>query len=97
MSDWTAQTADRIEQTVATVRERTVKPAETVSRAVVFGTLVAFFALTAAVLLCVLVFRLLSIALPVWAAWLVLGGIFVIGGALCWVFRSRAAESPADV
>jgi hypothetical protein len=58
--------------------------------------LVGFFALTAFVLLCVLVFRLLAIAMPVWAAWLVLGGIFVIGGALCWAFRSRSGETPAD-
>jgi hypothetical protein len=96
MSDWTAQTADRIERTVASVRERTVRPAETASRAVVFGLLAGFFALTAVVLLCVLVFRLLCIAMPVWAAWLVLGGIFVVGGGLCWAFRTRPAETPAD-
>jgi hypothetical protein len=99
MSDWTSEAADRIDQMVGTVRDRTVVPAETVSRAIVFGTLVAFFAATAAVLLSIMVFRLLALALPIWAAWLVMGGIFVAGGAFCWAMRSRTSkEDPtADV
>lgn len=95
MSDWNTETADRIEQLVTTVRARTVGPAETASRAVVFGLLTAFFVGTAAVLVAIMGFRLLAIGLPVWAAWLVLGGIFMVGGALCWVIRSRALGKAA--
>ncbi len=96
MSDWTGQAADRMEQVVATVRARTVVPARSASQVVVFGLLAAFFVITAAVLLTILVFRLLCLALPIWAAWLVLGGIFVAGGAFCWAIRSRSLEALPD-
>jgi hypothetical protein len=96
MSDWTGQAADRIEQVVTTVRDRTVVPARSASQVVVFGLLAAFFVITAAVLLTILLFRLLCLALPIWAAWLVLGGIFVAGGAFCWAIRSRSLEALPD-
>jgi hypothetical protein len=96
MSDWTGQTADRIEQVVATVRDRTVVPARSASQVIVFGLLAAFFVGTAFVLLTILLFRLLCLALPIWAAWLVLGGIFVAGGAFCWAIRSRTLEATPD-
>jgi hypothetical protein len=96
MSDWTGQAADRIEQVVGTVRDRTVVPARSASQVIVFGLLAAFFVGTAAVLLTILLFRLLSLALPIWAAWLVLGGIFVVAGAFCWTIRSRSLEAVPD-
>lgn len=96
MSDWTGQAADRIEQIVTTVRDRTVVPARSASQVVIFGLLAAFFVGTAAALLTILVFRLLTLGLPVWAAWLVLGGIFVAAGAFCWAIRSRALEAAPD-
>jgi len=96
MSDWTGQAADRIEQVVTTVRDRTVVPARSASQVVVFGLLAAFFVGTAAVLLTILLFRLLCLALPIWAAWLVLGGIFVGGGAFCWAIRARGLEALPD-
>jgi hypothetical protein len=96
MSDWTGQAADRIEQAVTTVRDRTVVPARTASQMIIFGLLAAFFVGTAAVLLTILLFRLLSLALPIWAAWLVLGGIFVAAGGFCWAIRSRSLETLPD-
>ncbi len=96
MSDWSGQAADRIEQVVATVRDRTVVPARAASQVIVFGLLASFFVGAAAVLLTILAFRLLSLALPIWAAWLVLGGIFVAGGAFCWAIRSRVLETLPD-
>ena len=96
MSDWTGQAADRIEQVVTTVRDRTVVPARSASQVVVYGLLAAFFVVTALVLLTILLFRLLCLALPIWAAWLVLGGIFVGAGAFCWAIRSRSLEAVPD-
>ncbi len=89
MSDWTTETVDRIEEVVATVRDRTVVPAENATKAVVYGLLVTFFAGTAAILLCIAAFRALDVYLPgpVYWAYLVLGGIFVVGGAFCWTRR----------
>ena len=51
MADWTTQAADAIETAVTTVRDRTVVPARKATKVVVYGLLVAFFALTAAFLL----------------------------------------------
>ena len=45
MADWTTDAVDTLENVVATVRDKTVVPAQTATRAVVFGLLVAFFVL----------------------------------------------------
>jgi hypothetical protein len=92
MSDWTADAADAVERVVTTARDRTVTPVTTVARAVVYGLLAAFFVITALLLLAILVFRVLSIVLPIWAAWLVIGGISVLAGGFCW---SRRSARPA--
>ena len=47
MADWTTDAVDTIENVVATVRDKTVVPAQKATKAVVFGLLVAFFVLTA--------------------------------------------------
>ncbi len=91
-SDWTVEAADTIERTVATVRERTVEPARAVTRAVVFGLLAGFFVASALTLLAIGGFRLLTLGVPVWAAWLILGGIFVIAGAFSWAKRKAPQE-----
>lgn len=94
MSDWTTETADRVERVVATVRDRTVVPAQNVTKAIVYGLLAAFFGLTALTFLCVAAFRALESYLPgeVWLAYLVLGGIFVLAGAFCWTRRAARAR-----
>lgn len=88
MSDWTTQAADTIEKGVVLVRDKTVVPAQRGARAAVYGFLAAFFVLTAGILGAILIFRLLNIGLPVWASWLVLGGIFVVAGTFCWTRRT---------
>ena len=89
MSDWTEQAADAVEKTVVLVRDKTVLPAQQGAKVVVYGFLTAFFALTAFMLVTILLFRLLSIALPVWAAWLIVGGIFLLAGGFCWSRRTK--------
>jgi hypothetical protein len=97
MADWTTQAADAIETAVAAVRDRTVVPARKATKAVVFGLLATFFVLTALVMLVVGLFRLLVILTgEVWASYVILGGIFVIGGTFCWSMRApRAAKEAA--
>ena len=87
--DWTVDAVDRIEEVVATVRDKTVVPAQNVTKAVVYGMLTAFFVLTALILASIGVFRLIDVYLPgeVYWAYLVVGGIFVLGGAFCWARR----------
>lgn len=92
MSDWSAQAAETVERTVTAVRDRTVAPAQRITRAIVYGLLATFFVLGALTLLALLAFRGLSLLLPIWAAWLVLGGVFVLGGGVCWARRGPRAS-----
>lgn len=88
--DWTTDAADAIERAVALVRERTVEPAHNITRVVVFGLLAALIAIPALIIIAVGFFRGLVLVYQgeVWAAWLTLGGIFLLLGAFLWVRRS---------
>ena len=93
MSEWTSQAADAIEKTVVAVRDRTVEPAQQAARYVVYGVFAACCVLTAVLLLVIVGFRVLTYAMPVWAAWMVLGGILVVGGAFLWTRRTAGGAS----
>ena len=87
--DWTTDAVDTLENVVAAVRDKTVVPAQKATKAVVFGLLVAFFVLTAVLMLAIALFRVLVVLTgEVWAAYLILGGIFVVAGAFVWTLRS---------
>ena len=90
MSNWTTEATDVIERTVATVRDRTVEPARAITRVVVYGLLAALIALPAVVMLTVGAFRGLVLLEQgyTWAAWVTLGGIFVLAGAFSWTRRN---------
>jgi hypothetical protein len=93
MADWTTQAADAIEAAVAAVRDRAVSPAQRATRAVVYGTLVLFFGATALVLLIVGAFRgLVILTGEAWIAYLIVGGMLVLGGTFCW---SKRTQRPA--
>jgi hypothetical protein len=94
VADWTTDAVDALEQAVATVRDKTVVPAQKASRAIVFGLLVSFFVLVAVTMLAIALFRgIVVLTGDVWLAYLILGGIFVILGAFCWSLR---ASRPKD-
>ena len=90
MSDWTTEATDLVERTVGMVRDRTVEPARAITRGVVYGLLAALVAMPAVILLLIGAFRGLELLEQgeVWAAWVTLGGIFVIAGAFCWTKRN---------
>ena len=56
--DWTAQTADRIESVVETVRDKTTVPVTKAARAVVYGLVAGALVSLALVLLVIGLFRL---------------------------------------
>jgi hypothetical protein len=95
MSDWTTDTVDNIEKVVGTVRDKTVKPAQSVTRAIVYGLLTTFFIATALALFSIGVFRVVDVYLPagVWATYLIFGGIFVVSGSFCWARRTNRSSS----
>jgi hypothetical protein len=90
MSDWTTDAADAIERAVVTVRDKTVTPARTITRGIVFGVLAALFVLPALVILVAGSFRGLVKLYQgeVWAAWLTLGAICVLAGMFLWSKRN---------
>ncbi len=90
MTDWTTDTADAIERAVGLVRERTVEPVQAITRAVVFGVLAGLVALPAMILATVGLFRVLVVVWQgyVFAAWMSLGGIFMLIGAFLWSKRN---------
>ena len=92
MSDWTIQAADAIEKTVSAVRDRTVEPAQRAAKAVVFGVLAACCVMTALLLIAIVTFRIISLAIPVWATWMVEGGIFIGVGLFLWSRRTGVAD-----
>lgn len=96
MTHWTVQAADAIEKAVAMARDRTVEPAQRATRFIVFGVLAACCVVTALFLFAILTFRLMSLVMPVWAAWLVVGGIFIAGGLFCWSRRTGGTLGPAS-
>ena len=93
MADWTTEAVDTLENVIATVRDKTVVPAQKATKAVVFGLLVAFFVATAVFMLAIALFRVLVVITgEVWASYLILGGIFVIAGTFCWAQRSPRSK-----
>ena len=72
------------------------KPLTTLARALVFGLLGVVLILAALVLLTIGALRLLDVYLPedVWAAHLLLGTIFTLGGLYVWSKRKPRTQSP---
>jgi hypothetical protein len=93
--DWAAHAADTIERAVGNVRDRTTGPAVNVARAVVYGTFAVLVGLAALVLATIGAVRLIDNYLPdavfgeehMWATFLILGLVFVIGGVVLWARR----------
>jgi hypothetical protein len=93
MPDWTTEAVDTLEQLVGTVREKTVVPAQRATRAVVYGLLAGFFVVAAFLMLVIALFRALVVLTgEVWLAYLILGGIFVVGGTFVWTMRFTPPE-----
>ena len=89
MNNWTTDAADAIENAVALVRDKSVKPVQAISKGVVFGLLAALVAIPAVLLLLIVVFRGTVAAYQgeVWAAWLTYGAIFLAVGGLLFAKR----------
>ena len=92
--DWTVQVADTIESVVGSVRDKTAVPLETVARALVYGIVLGTMGVTALVLTTVILIRVLSLVLEVWAAYAIIGGLFTALGLFLW--RKRRAPSGPD-
>lgn len=93
-SSWPDQATDLIVQTVGTVRDKTVGPATTVARGIVYGTFAALVGAAALVLVCIFAIRIVTVYLPgerVWIPELGLGVICLVGALALW---SKARKIP---
>jgi uncharacterized protein YacL len=91
--DWAAQTADTIERLVGQIRSRTTRPAVTAARGLVYGLLAAILGIAAVVLLIAALVRILAVLLPeVWMAYLLLGVVFTVVGAVLMLKRHAPPE-----
>lgn len=94
-TDWVTQVLDRLDGLIDLVRSKTTSPLAFVVRVAVFGLLAAVMGTAALVLLVVLLVRVLDIVIPesVWLTYLILGGLFSVGGLVAWRLAGRAVRS----
>ena len=90
--DWPAQIADTAVRIIEQVRNKTTRPAITVARGLVFGLVALSIGVVAAFLFLIGTIRLVNGYLPgtVWTTYLLLGGIFTLGGAFLFSKRKPA-------
>ena len=91
--DWATQITDQIERVVSTIRDRTTRPALTVVRGLVFGVIAVSGAITALVLLSIVLIRVLTeLTGQAWIAFLITSGIFLVIGAFLMLKGASSAE-----
>ncbi len=87
--DWAAEATKTVVRTVDKVRDQTTVKALFVAKVLVYGPLILGLVGILAVLLLIAGIRLLSLALPIWGVYLVLGLVFTIAGLVLWKIRGR--------
>ncbi|HLX89590.1 MAG TPA: hypothetical protein VKR22_14190 [Acidimicrobiales bacterium] len=88
--DWPARAADMVEDVVAAVHDRVVRPLLLAGRAAVFGIVIAAMTLVLGVLLAIAVVRLLdnyAFGHRVWASDALVGGVITVIGLAAWSLR----------
>ncbi len=90
--DWPQRATETLVGRLDEVRVKTSGPAISVARMVVYGITAIPLVVMAIVLLVIGLVRVLDIALDrVWLAYLILGGVFTLGGLVLWMKRPRGA------
>jgi len=92
--DWPSQAADTIVRVVGQVRDATTGRVEGVARAIVYGLLAGILGGVIAVLFAIALVRFINIWVPgdVWAAHLITGVIFTLGGMVLYKQRHPKPE-----
>jgi hypothetical protein len=86
--DFAVTAADTIDRYVATIRDRTTRPALLASRGLVFGLIIAILGIAALVLVWITWITLLTELFgEVWITFFVTGGIFIVLGAFLMTKR----------
>jgi hypothetical protein len=98
VGDWPTKATDAVDTLVTLLRDKTVRPATLVARAIIFGIIIFAAAVTVVTLLSITLIRLLTVYVfngRVWAADLLVGVLFVVVGIVAWSQRNTApVEAP---
>ncbi len=99
------KTVDLIDRVVGAVRDRTTKPIVALTRGIVFGSLIAVVCVALVTLLLIAIMRgtqeIFELALSerrsVWASYFVVGGAFILVGALLMRARHSNRSNHSDL
>ncbi|WP_426570665.1 hypothetical protein [Aquihabitans sp. McL0605] len=94
-SEWPAQAADTIVDTIAMVRDRTTKPLLLAARAVVYGIIAAVVGAITFFLVLLMIVRWYDVWAPgpVWPIYAFFAIVFCIGGLVC-LRKANAPKQP---
>lgn len=85
MSEWNKTVLDTLDTVVDTATNKIVRPAHRAARMSVYGIVAITLIFLVLFFLVIAVFRVTTLAVPVYGAYLIWGGIFLITGALLWI------------
>jgi len=97
LDDLPTKGADAVDAVVDFIQNKAVRPLTLATRAIVFGIIVAAAAIVTLTLLAITLVRVLTVYIPgnrVWVSDLIVGTIFVVGGALAWTQRIDRTVAP---
>jgi hypothetical protein len=97
-SEWPSKVAGTVEDVVAAVHDRVIRPLMIAARAVVYGTVVASMVMVLVALASIALIRILDVYAfrhRVWAADAVIGALLVLGGSFAWSKRKPATAKEA--
>jgi hypothetical protein len=97
-SQWPAKVAQGVEDTVAVVHDRIIRPLLFAGRALVFGLVAAAMALVLVALVAIAAIRVLDVYAfghRVWPSYALVGAILVAGGAFAWSKRTSSNAEEA--
>ncbi len=98
VDDWASRASSTVVQYVGTVRSKTTGPALSASRILVYALAMGLISLVVAVLALILLIRLLVVATELipgvdpgetWAAYFIIGTLFMIPGLFLWRRKER--------
>lgn len=89
--DWADQITNLLVDTVDTVRDKTVRPAQKTSHALVYGLVIGVLALPTVIMLLVGAVRLIDQAIPgtVWIVYAIFGIVFSLAGIIIWAKKFK--------
>ena len=93
MDDLAVRFADLLDSIAAWVRSLTVDRVDRATRVISLGFVTATLVFVSLVFIFIGVFRAVAAAIGVIPAYFLIGGLFVLGGALAWAVRKRAPKS----